>query len=308
MSPYGSIPASQDDTGEMWPLAHSTDAPSMDRAIQHVNGTDTTSLLLAQNNNNHANANPHQGSTSTGSENDAIQLLPLLRRGTFHSFNEALEEHVTGRRVRSRTLGLLLAVAIGAAGLVLSSTLISQSRSASSEDDVAALKLFGYTQDPRPPFSTLDPVHDLGLYDFNRPKSSKPSQVITFTKPSKKSYPTNTWYQSLLMVGSDEEPTVTHRAYAIPYVLDAAGPVPGLRVHPNHIDASSSVVQLYVIEEYGLTVGVAPLVAAAVTKSGSNQTVTHRYKVTHTTPIGLTLAWVRYLFVFLRTCAIVLHD
>ena len=144
----------------------------------------------------------------------------------------------------------------------------------------------------RAPFSILHPVTDMGLYDYPRPKTSIPARPITEGLLNRKSYPTNSWYQSLLV--PMDEPTDIHRTYAIPYVVDTVGPMPGLRLHPNHIDASTFVIQLYVINEYGLSVGAdIDATSSSPSKHGtSDSPPTHQYKVTHATHLGVTLNWV----------------
>lgn len=137
--------------------------------------------------------------------------------------------------------------------------------------------------------SKLHPVDDLGLHTFKRPKSSSPPSALTkgaAKNGGRASYPTNAWYQNLLMM--DGEPSNIHRAYTVPFVLDAAGPVPGLRVHPNHIKASTAVVQLNLVEAYALTVG-----AATDATKVHNATETHGYIIENMTPLGVTLGWVR---------------
>lgn len=123
------------------------------------------------------------------------------------------------------------------------------------------------------PFSTLDPVADLGFANYTRPQAA-PRAVQHHKGP----LPTNAWYQNLILL-DEGPPTVNHRAYSMPYVVDAAGPIPGLRVHPNHVLGSTNVVQLNVVENLGLTVGV----------SGS---VDVDYSVGAMTPLGVTLEWV----------------
>ena len=130
------------------------------------------------------------------------------------------------------------------------------------------------------PFSTKDPVRDLGVPELPRPKASQPSRVLK--EFNGRPLPTNSWYQSLLMV--DDQPQSVHRAYVIPYVVDAVGPIPGLRLHPNHVSASSSVVQLNVVENFGLTLGVS-------TKK-QNFMDDYRFVATHLTDLGVTLRWV----------------
>jgi hypothetical protein len=132
------------------------------------------------------------------------------------------------------------------------------------------------------PFSILDPVNDLGLYHYSRSDDSSPRSAMMLGQYSEAMkhkqddikdnensnetttmqhsvFPTNAWYQNLLMyenkTSSDQKPGLEYRAYTIPYIVDVTGPIPGLRVHANQIGASSNVIQLNIITEYGLTLG-----------------------------------------------------
>jgi hypothetical protein len=142
------------------------------------------------------------------------------------------------------------------------------------------------------PLSTLHPVDDLGLTDIRRPKASRPQRALikgaAAMNGTRAAFPTNAWYQNLLMM--DGEPSNIHRAYPMPFLVDVAGPIAGLRVHPNHIQASTSVVQLNIIENYGLTVGAA---ADATTTKKNDMSTTKGYVIENMTPLGVTLGWVR---------------
>jgi hypothetical protein len=138
--------------------------------------------------------------------------------------------------------------------------------------------------------SKLHPVDDLGLYSFSRDHGSSPPSALTKGGEKKEgwpSYPTNAWYQNILMM--DDEPSNIHRVYAVPFVLDPAGPIPGLRVHPNHIQASTAVVQLNTVEAYALTVG-----ATADATDKHNGTETNGYVIETMTPLGVTLGYVSF--------------
>jgi hypothetical protein len=149
------------------------------------------------------------------------------------------------------------------------------------------------------PLSLLDPVDDLQLLGFKRPKDSRPKSVLTRGDPNADGkegeestpgpFPTGAWYQNLLLV--DGEPSGIHRTYSIPYIVDVVGPIPGLRLHGNRVGASSEVVQVYNVDEYGLTVGA----ARDVTLRARSKPVepTNQYRVKKTTNLGLTLEWVR---------------
>lgn len=134
----------------------------------------------------------------------------------------------------------------------------------------------------RAPFSLLDPIKDLKLYSLSRPEdSSPPKSVLRGTQ--QRALPTNAWYQNLLMAKG--EPSMVHRAYSMPYVIDLAGPVPGIRAHPNHLDASTTVVQLSFVDSHGLTLGA----SAADLKSSKPPST--RYSVVSTTALAATLKW-----------------
>lgn len=135
------------------------------------------------------------------------------------------------------------------------------------------------TMDWHAPLSTKDPVHDLGLYDFDRPDGSKPP----IEHASDRALPTNAWYLNLMLVGG--QPGSTQRAYTIPYVIDVEGPIPGVRVHPNHVDGSSTEIHVDMIEQNGITLGA--------TSSLEKRKMDLSYKILATTPLGITLQWVR---------------
>lgn len=154
-------------------------------------------------------------------------------------------------------------------------------------------------------FSLLDPVSHLGLNSHDRPMWSRPSAVfgptratsieaVSATSSSSKTSetiatavakPTNAWYQNLLLVpDSDPDPSASNRVYSVPYLVDVVGPIPGVRVHPVEVTASTSVVRVEFVESQGLTLGVA-------TKGGD---VSKRYEISNSdalTPLGITLKW-----------------
>jgi hypothetical protein len=99
--------------------------------------------------------------------------------------------------------------------------------------------------------------------------------------------PTNAWYQNLLL--GRGEPTELQRVYTVPHMVDVAGPIPGLQIHPNHIDATSTIIQLSYVQPHGLTSGA----AVKSKRATSVRTINNEYSVLQTTPLGITLAWVR---------------
>lgn len=140
---------------------------------------------------------------------------------------------------------------------------------------------------PPAPLSILDPVFDMNLFKLVRPAATSPSSII-IRKHAKEAQPTNQWFENLLL--SHGDPTPLQRAYTVPYVVDVMGPVPGIQVFPNHIDGSKTVVQLLFVETHGLTLGCSAV--------SSTSKLTHKYTVTETTSLGITLKWVRLMMMF----------
>ena len=121
---------------------------------------------------------------------------------------------------------------------------------------------------------------------FTRPQESSPPNGLfkrfegTASKKKATILPTSAWYQNLLLVRG--EPSSLQRAYAIPYLFDAIGVVPGLQIHPNFLVSSRDVVQLSFNDLFGLTLGA----TANINKKESFQ-----YMVGETTELGVTLHW-----------------
>lgn len=141
-------------------------------------------------------------------------------------------------------------------------------------------------------FSTMDPVRDLGLPNVTRTYDSSPSSRLAplrSTNPGQ-AIPTNAWYQNFLLLKDDETPTVNTRAYTMPYVVDAIGPIPGLRLHTTKVVTSASEAIIAVDEPYAVTIGA--------TSNDSSQEVSldFGYSVLSTTDLGITLQWVCITF------------
>jgi hypothetical protein len=153
--------------------------------------------------------------------------------------------------------------------------------------------------------SLLDPVHDLGLAAYERPDSSRPPKALADSPYTV--YPTNAWYQNLLMLGKDGEntdPQDIHRVYCIPYIIDAAGKIAGLRLHGSYRTVSNTVIQLNTQNEFGLTIGakintgvdgvvVEPTTTTDDDHDDERTTISRGYTIHTATPLGVTLAWVR---------------
>ena len=184
----------------------------------------------------------------------------------------------------SRILPAILILAIPVVYMLSSSSPSSSTPLATTQVHVPMVGETVYSY-PKP-FSQLDPVYDLHLHGFDRNADTSPPLNV-YRPNADAAVPTNEWYQNLLI--NHAETTELQRVYAVPYMVDLAGPIPGLQIHPNHIDASSNVIQLSYVIPHGLTLGAAENSKHAT----SVNTMTNEYSVLHMTPLGITLTWVR---------------
>ncbi|OEU08818.1 hypothetical protein FRACYDRAFT_264429 [Fragilariopsis cylindrus CCMP1102] len=153
--------------------------------------------------------------------------------------------------------------------------------------------------EPLPPFSVLDPVQDLERYGYDRPTSSSPNARLDPLREQSKgrrALPTNSWYQNMLRLDVDQDPTKNHRVYTVPYILDAAGDFPGLRAHSTRLDATPSQVILQIDEPYALTLGAR---TDTIKENNNNAAAAllldKGYSVHEATELGLTLHWGSYM-------------
>jgi len=96
------------------------------------------------------------------------------------------------------------------------------------------------------PFSYVNPV-DIGFQPVNRPLSSRPGEILSnlVTKDSvsgapETPLPTNAWYQNLILGASNKDPE--NKVFQVPYIIDTAGVIPGVRTHPCHLEANDRTV------------------------------------------------------------------
>lgn len=142
------------------------------------------------------------------------------------------------------------------------------------------------------PFSVLDPVADLGLWTIDRPDASRPPRTMLKLQERNQALPTNAWYQNLLLV-QDSPPSSINRAYVMPHVVDAAGPLPGLRVIPNRLQVGDST-EVIAQENFGITLGM----TSHNDEGSSSAVLDHSYMVQDATQLAVTLEWVSHVFVF----------
>jgi hypothetical protein len=158
-------------------------------------------------------------------------------------------------------------------------------------DDDGATTIPTKRQKTMAALSKLDPVTDLHLFAYERPDGSKPPSALTASTYTV--YPTNSWYQNLLMVNDQDGPQDIHRVYCIPYIVDAAGKIAGLRLHGVHRTVSNTVIQLNTQNEFGLTIGA---VSSFTSDDNEKQSLSRGYTIDTTTPLGVTLQWVSSFF------------
>jgi len=165
---------------------------------------------------------------------------------------------------------------------------------------------------PPPAFSTLDPVADLGLFDYDhRPESSSPGTVFGDLHKGQKytgmPLPTNKWYENMVLVQNGNEPSDQQQVYTVPYVINAIGPVPGIKLHATRLLGMSTIVQVSYIAPHGVTIGAAKsLDEKDLGAQSGDMGVQRRYSVDYEkgehpegnvgvmgplTPLGLTLKW-----------------
>ena len=132
--------------------------------------------------------------------------------------------------VASVVLFLISAVVLSRSNDVLTAPIVKSAWSAKSQ-----------------PFSTIDPV-ELGIQEVNRPEGSKPGEILAnlidnnvFTGAPETPLPTNTWYQNLLL-GHAPNNLPENKIFQIPYIIDTAGFIPGIRTHPCHLQANDRMV------------------------------------------------------------------
>jgi hypothetical protein len=96
------------------------------------------------------------------------------------------------------------------------------------------------------PFSTEDP-RKFGFLDGERSEDSKPGHILSIVRDEYNALPTNSWCENFL-IGSGT--TENNHVYQLPYLVDAAGPVPGLRTHPVRTKSSNRDVMVRKSELY----------------------------------------------------------
>ena len=151
------------------------------------------------------------------------------------------------------------------------------------------------------PFSTLDPVKDLNVFEYDRDGFSSPSDVFGVLSEgqakTRHPLPTNKWYENILLLkGSD--PSDDNRIYTVPYVISPAAPIPGIKLSASKVLGLDTVVQVTYVDQHSLTIG-----ATRNLFQSTNYGMQKRYSLydddfeasskmnSPLSPLGLTLKW-----------------
>lgn len=91
------------------------------------------------------------------------------------------------------------------------------------------------------PFSTVNPA-DIGIQVVQRPFSSQPGPIFNALKVKHIPLPTNGWYENFFLGLTNNGPD--NSVFQVPYILDTAGYISGLRTHPAHVQANGVTVMV----------------------------------------------------------------
>lgn len=114
----------------------------------------------------------------------------------------------------------------------------------------SALRVVG-ASDTHAPFSNVDPK-TLSFAVASRPSISLPGTATLEVQKYYSSLPTNSWCQNLIIGEGDKE---ENRVYQVPYVVDVAGTIRGIRVNPSHIYSDPNQVMVQFEAPNSMTLG-----------------------------------------------------
>ena len=87
-----------------------------------------------------------------------------------------------------------------------------------------------------PPYSVVDP-RSLGIKNIERPEVSRPGEVFGKMLETGVPIPTNSWCENFLIGGNINDES--NKVFQVPYVVDTAGSISGLRVHSANVKVST---------------------------------------------------------------------
>lgn len=261
------------------------------------------------------------GSVDDNAEINQAELVSIIGTGD-HNKTENIKLQVRSKMKKFWKLGVVIFICSGAAlsyehytkrKYSMSPPLLSEAEVAAPKgsllrtEEVALYKDHLFTP---PPFSTLDPVADLKVYDYDyRPQASFPGEVFGPLHQGQKKtgvpLPTNKWYENMVLVLDGQDPSADHVVYTVPFVVNAIGPIPGIKLHATRLLAMEKIVQVTFIDRHGVTLGSAkPLDLSEKSLKEQDAGANKRYlvdyevgefsegaKMSPLTPLGFTLQW-----------------
>lgn len=133
------------------------------------------------------------------------------------------------------------------------------------------------------PFSTTDPVN-LGFAAMERPASSKPGPIFGELLNRSIPLPTNCWYQNFLLGSTNNGEK--NKVFQVPYIMDTAGTIAGVRTHPAHVQGNDKSVMMTYEPDNGMSLG-------AVEEFLSQHRVRNRYNKDETfSKLAIELEWI----------------
>jgi hypothetical protein len=103
------------------------------------------------------------------------------------------------------------------------------------------------------PFSTVDP-QALGVIGLDRPSVSMPAPVFDGLLKQDIPLPTNAWYENFFLGSPTTDPDGS-KVFQVPYIIDIASVIPGVRTHACHVQAFGRQVMMTHELENGFTLG-----------------------------------------------------
>lgn len=91
------------------------------------------------------------------------------------------------------------------------------------------------------PFSIVDPT-TIGVIGIERPSISLPGKAFGNLVDKDIPLPTNTWFENFMLGPGDDENG--NKVFQVPYILDTAGPIAGVRTHACHVQANDRMVMV----------------------------------------------------------------
>lgn len=136
-----------------------------------------------------------------------------------------------------------------------------------------------YLSSDFPPFSVEDPK-SFGISYTSRSAASMPGEIFGSLLTRNVPIPTNMWCENLFFgARSDDE---SNKVFQIPYVVDAAGPIVGIRTHSTHLKGTDRSIVMEIEGDTGITLG------AVEDLAGEHITLDQGSYITH---VAVELKW-----------------